>query len=436
MTLSWEEACARVGAPGSPFEIVEDERGSRRYKHAPPNLRGLFDIAREGGEEIFLVFEDERWSFNEVFAQVDALGDALVNRYGIAKGDRVAIGMRNYPEWVMSMLAIISVGGVSVSLNALWVEDEIDYALADSGASLLIADVERIVRSINPCRRLGVRMLEVRAPSPSADVVDQWSEVVVPGAPMPDIDVAWHDDATILYTSGTTGRPKGAVSTNGAIVSSVMAFGSRAAVDAVRAAAGSPPGGESLAPARLAFILIVPLFHVTGCVPVMLSCIVTKSKLVMMYRWNAEKALELIERERVTNFIGVPTQSWDLVNSPRFGDFDTSSLPRRRWWWCPGSSRTGRAGCRKREERWADPWLWHDRDQRLRAEQQRGRLRDPPDFDGAGDADHAPRDPRSRASPGADRAAWRDLVQRTDADPWVLEQARSDRRDDRGWLVA
>ncbi|MEY2443654.1 MAG: steroid-24-oyl-CoA synthetase [Ilumatobacteraceae bacterium] len=327
MALSWEEAVARVGGPGSPFEIVEDERGDRRYKHAPPNLRSLFDIARLGGDAIFLVYEDERISFNDFFAGVDALGAALVDRYGITKGDRVAVGMRNYPEWIMSMLAIISVGGVSVSLNAFWVEDELDYALGDCGATLLIADVERVQRSINPCRRLGVRVLEVRAPTPSADDVDQWNDVVVPGPSMPAVDVAWDDDATILYTSGTTGRPKGAVSTNGAIVSSVMAFGSRAAVDAARAEANRPADAPA-PPADLptTFILIVPLFHVTGCVPVLLSCVVSRSKLVIMYRWNAEKALELIERERVTNFVGVPTQSWDLVNSPRFNDFDTSSL--------------------------------------------------------------------------------------------------------------
>ena len=326
MTLTWEEACARVCAPGTPFEIVEDELGNRRFKTSPPNLRGVFDIAREGGDNIFIVYEDERWSFNAVFAQVDALADVLVTRYGIAKGDRVAIGMRNYPEWIMSMLAVISIGGVSVSLNALWVEDEIGYALADSGASLLISDAERIGRGIAPCRRLGVRMLEVRADQPSADDVDQWGDVVLPGAEMPAVDVGWDDDATILYTSGTTGRPKGAVSTNGAIVSSILAFASRTSADAVRAAAALPPGTEPPEPIPLSFILIVPLFHVTGCVPVLLSCIVTKSKLVVMYRWNAEKALELIERERVTNFIGVPTQSWDLVNSPRFTDFDTSSL--------------------------------------------------------------------------------------------------------------
>ena len=326
MTLTWNEACARVSGPGSPLEIVEDEHGNRRFVHAPPNLRAVFDIARDGGDDIFIVYEDERWSFNAVFAQVDAFADTLVNRYGIAKGDRVAIGMRNYPEWIMSMLAIISIGAVSVSLNALWVEDEIDYALADSGAALLIADVERIARALDPCRRMGIRMVEVRAAERSAADVDRWNEVVVSGATMPAVDVGWDDDATILYTSGTTGRPKGAVSTNGAIVSSVMAFGSRAAVDVVRAEAAAGPGTEPAKPTPLSFILIVPLFHVTGCVPVLLSCIVSKSKLVVMYRWNAEKALELIERERVTNFIGVPTQSWDLVNSPRFHEFDTSSL--------------------------------------------------------------------------------------------------------------
>ncbi len=105
-------------------------------------------MAREGGDDIFIVYEDERLSFNEVFEQVDALADALVHRYGINKGDRVAIGMRNYPEWVMSTIAIMSVGAVSVALNALWVEDELDYALDDCGAKVLIADVERIGRAI------------------------------------------------------------------------------------------------------------------------------------------------------------------------------------------------------------------------------------------------------------------------------------------------
>lgn len=320
MTLTWDEACSRVLGPGSMFEMVTDDRGNATFKHAPANLRTVFDMARSGGDDIFIVYEDERWSFNDFFAQADALADALVNRYSVAKGDRVAIAMRNYPEWVMSFMAIISIGAVSVSLNAMWVEDENDYALGDSGASLLIADTERITRSINPCRRMGIRMLEVRATQPSADDVDQWANVVVPGAAMPVVDVAPTDDATILYTSGTTGHPKGAVSTNAAVISAVLAFGSRAAIDGMRAESTANEAEKA------AFILIVPLFHVTGCVPVLMSCVVTRSKLVMMYKWNPDKALELIEREQVTHFVGVPTQSWDLVNSPRFAEYDTSSL--------------------------------------------------------------------------------------------------------------
>ena len=98
MALTWEEAVARVGAPGSPFELVEDEQGKRRFKNAPPNMRSLFDLARDGGEEIFLVYEDERWSFNEVFARIDALGDALVNRYGIRKGVESPSGCATIPS--------------------------------------------------------------------------------------------------------------------------------------------------------------------------------------------------------------------------------------------------------------------------------------------------------------------------------------------------
>lgn len=327
MALTWDEACAAVTGPGSPLEVVEDAQGNRRFKTAPPNLRAVFDMARAGGSETFLVYENERWSFADVMQHVDALGHALVHTYGIRKGDRVAIGMRNYPEWIVSMAAIISVGGVSVSLNSLWTEDELDYALEDSGATLLIADVDRIHRSEKACRRLGARMLVVRSDERLARDVDQWAEVVRPGAVLPIVEVGWDDDATILYTSGTTGHPKGAVSTNGAVVSALMAFGGRAAADALRSASARPadaPPPEP--PAPTVFILIVPLFHVTGCVAVMLGCFVSKAKLVMMYRWDVDRALDLIEREKVTHFVGVPTQSWDLVNSPKFADHDTSSL--------------------------------------------------------------------------------------------------------------
>jgi len=319
---SHQEAAAIVTAPGERFEIdVIDVDGvpSKVFKHAPPSLREVFASARARTDEIFLVYEDERWTFAEVMRHVDALAALLVDRYGVQPGDRVAVGMRNYPEWVISFAAITSIGAISVSLNAWWTEDELDYALEDCGATVLIADVERVERAQGSAARLGCRILSVRADE-VPDGVDRWEDVRDLDAPMPDVVVSPDMDATILYTSGTTGHPKGAVSTHRAVIHALMAFGCKAALDKLRRPDDAEPAGHPT------FILIVPLFHVTGCVPVMLSCFASGLKLVMMYKWDADRALELIDRERVTNFVGVPTQSWDLLESPRFAATDTSSL--------------------------------------------------------------------------------------------------------------
>src|SRR5580698_591723 len=186
----------------------------------------------------------------------------------------------------------------------------------------MIGDTERIERGADACHRANVRVLGVRldALAPLAADVEHWSDVVVRGVAMPDVELSADMDATILYTSGTTGFPKGALTTHGTICQTVFAFSSGAAVTAARR---GPESGPSVTPC---FILIVPLFHVTGCIPVMLTCFSFHVKLVMMYRWEPERALQLIERHRVTNFVGVPTQSWDLIESPHFSEYDTSSL--------------------------------------------------------------------------------------------------------------
>jgi long-chain acyl-CoA synthetase len=320
--LNYDEAVEAVTAPGQRYEterIVVDGVKLTAFKNVPRSLRELFGSLR-GREGTFLVYEDERWSVADFVGRMDALGAALVERYGVRPGDRVAVGMRNYPEWVVSAGAVLSVGAVLVSLNAWWTEDELDYALGDATPTVLIADIERVERTRESAARRGVRTIGVRLDT-VPEGVDRWEEVVQPGAALPEVDVAPDDDATILYTSGTTGRPKGAVSTHRAVLQALAGFGCRTAVVRVL-----HPDEAPTTPAPPVFILIVPLFHVTGFVPVLLSCVGNGLKLVMMYRWDADRALELIERERVTNFVGVPTQSWDLLESPRFAETDTSSL--------------------------------------------------------------------------------------------------------------
>jgi len=324
MGLSWDEAVAEVTGPGGRFALAEVEIDGRKqqvYANAPPTLRSLFELARSRGDATFLVYEDERLSFGEFMRRADALAAALVSRYDVKPGDRVAIAMRNYPEWVISFAAITSIGAVSVSLNAWWTTEEIDYALRDSSSRVVIADRERVERIAPLLPDLDLRVVVVRAEGPQPEGVEHWHDLLAPGAAMPDVAVEPEMDATILYTSGTTGHPKGAVSTHRAVISALMAFGCRAASNAARG--GGPPKDH---PWPVSFILIVPLFHVTGAVAVLLSCVLAGCKLVVMYKWDPARALELIERERVTQFVGVPTQAWDLLECPDFARRDTSSL--------------------------------------------------------------------------------------------------------------
>ena len=324
--MTFLEANAAVTGPGQIFELIDAEvRGVKMkvFKNAPAHLGQLFAGARGHGDKPFLVYENETYTFAQASDRIDALASLLVNTYGVKKGDRVAVAMRNFPEWVMSFAAIISVGAINVSMNSWWTEDEMDFALEDSGATVLICDQQRFDIGAASCVKKNIKVLVVRAEKPLPAGVDKWEEVLPLGDKHPGADIQPDDDATILYTSGTTGRPKGAVSTHRAIISSIMAFSARNNVFLMSGTKLKEVDGPEI---PTSFILIVPLFHVTGCVPVMLSCFVAGLKLAIMYKWDPEKALEMIEREKITNFVGVPTQSWDLVNSPSFAKYDTSSL--------------------------------------------------------------------------------------------------------------
>ena len=327
--MTFREACDTVCAPGTMFEITETEVGglpTKVFAGTPPNIRALFELAAARQDD-FIVYEDERWSMPRLLAMAGQIGHALVHDLGVEKGDRVAIAMRNYPEWIAAFVAITSVGAVVVPLNAWWVTDEMVYALDDSGAKVVLADEERLSR-IDQAEpgAITTEVVVVRTSEQAAGGATRLEDLLREDVTMPEVEIDPDDDMTILYTSGTTGHPKGAVSTHRAVLSSLMAFAARAAVGAVREPEPEPGEPSDGTLTQTAFMLCVPLFHVTGLVPVMLGSFIGGSKLVMTHRWDPDRALELIERERVTNFVGVPTMSWDLLEAPTFAERDTSSL--------------------------------------------------------------------------------------------------------------
>ena len=187
--MTFEDATAFLTGPGGPLEIVEVEalgRTQRVFSNIPATLRDLFaGLRNQPADNIFIVYEDERWTYAEVIARIDAMAALLVDRYGVKPGDRVAVDMRNYPEWIMAFGAIVSVGAVSVSLNAWWTGPEIEYGLIDSGAKVLFADEERIERIGAQLAALGMRGIAVRMTGELPEGVDHLDEVLVEGAALP-----------------------------------------------------------------------------------------------------------------------------------------------------------------------------------------------------------------------------------------------------------
>lgn len=324
MAMSFTDAVAAVCSAGSPFEITETEINgitTKTFAGTPPNIKTLFALASARGDGEFLVYEDERWSMNDVLAHAGRMGHMLVNDIGVKKGDRVCLAMRNYPEWITAFVAITSVGAVAVPLNAWWERDELIFGIEDSGAVAVLIDTQRLDRLGDAS--VSAQLVAVRHQGKLPEGVHSLEEMLTEGATMPEVEIGPEDNITILYTSGTTGKPKGAVSTHRAVLSALMAFGGRSAVHGLVEPPTEMPAEDAPTPA---FVLAVPLFHVTGLVPVLLGSFLGGARLVMMYRWDPDRALELIERERVTTFVGVPTMAFDMIEAPSFASRDTSSL--------------------------------------------------------------------------------------------------------------
>jgi long-chain acyl-CoA synthetase len=323
--LSRPDAIAALTAPGAPFELeplVIDGRTVRSFKHLPGSLRAMYEQYRS--DLPFIVYQDERYSFADAWRAASRIGHVLVHDCGIAAGDRVAIAMRNYPEWMLAFAAITSIGAVAVAINAHWQPDEMAYALADSGARLVLADQERVDRLDRLGRGAvpGVRVLGVRADRLPDGVRALGEAMAAAGdVAMPAVRIAPDDLATLLYTSGSSGRAKGVPSTHRNIVTALMSWALDAQIhELVTGVAAAPPG------AQLGTLLAVPLFHVTGLHASFLMSYGTQRRIVCMYRWDPELAARLIERERLTSIVAPAAITGDLIRVARAGGHDLSSL--------------------------------------------------------------------------------------------------------------
>ncbi|HCC43690.1 MAG TPA: fatty acid--CoA ligase, partial [Gammaproteobacteria bacterium] len=256
------EAIAVLTAVDQEYEVVAGEswgRPCRLFKNVPNNLRELFESSRS--DETFIVYEDERLTFDETQRKVARIANILVTQYGVKKGDRVAISMRNYPEWIMAFNAITSIGSIAVAMNSLWQSEEMEFGLRDSGAKVLFADDERVRRLTPINANLDIEVIAVRVEElPSGNfrhLDDLLSEEL--GESLPYIEIAPGDPATILYTSGSTGHPKGALSSHLNILSALMSWELEAKISLYMSGEAPPD-----LPYQSATLLAVPLFHATG----------------------------------------------------------------------------------------------------------------------------------------------------------------------------
>jgi long-chain acyl-CoA synthetase len=335
--MSMERAHVLLNQPGGVLEISEAEiHGvkTKIWKNAPPTLREVFTLAATYDGNEHLVHEEERVTVAAFRAAAAAFAHQLAAD-GVKPGDRVAILMRNLPEWPVAYWGAVLAGAVATPLNAWWTGSELEFGLKDSGSVLVVCDIERYERArehFDACpnlRKIYVSRAREEIADPRVaqveDVIgrpNDWAKLNAREPPMataqPD------DDASIFYTSGTTGHPKGAVISHRNIVSNMW---NMAACDA-RAflrRGEAPPAPDPTAPRKIT-LLSVPFFHATGCFAVMIPAFFAGHKMVMQRRWDVNQALELMQRERVTGFGGVPTIAWQVIEHPRLGDYDLSSV--------------------------------------------------------------------------------------------------------------
>jgi acyl-CoA synthetase (AMP-forming)/AMP-acid ligase II len=312
----YDAVLAAVTGEGGRVILEKDAEGRTIVGNFPATLPLFFKTfcALNGPVEA-VIAGDERLTFAQLDEISDRLARGLAAR-GIAKGDRVAIAMRNCPAWVVGYMAALKAGAIATLLNGWWQVEELDHALTLTEPALILADEPRGHRIGATGSEAPVEIVAIEKP-----VEEAYEALIAGGADAALPDIGPDDDATILFTSGSTGEAKGAVSTHRAVTTGVYAYAtSLMTLRGILESEGRPP------PNPLKTLVVVPLFHVTGEVPVMLNSFVIARGMVLVPKWDAGEALRLIEKERVTYFVGVPTMSLELMNHPDRGNYDLSTL--------------------------------------------------------------------------------------------------------------
>ena len=322
----FDEVVASLTADGQPFAlntVTVNGVEYRNFVNMQRNLGEYFQVMHAHAEKEFVVYRDERYTFAEGYQHSAEFAAALQARFGVKPGDRVAILCRNNPQWMMAFMAITAIGAIAVPMNAWWTTEELDYGFADSGASVVVADRQRAERLVPIVGQHGLQVVSVDDFSGLAIEHTPFSTLLeeFAGQSMPEVDVQPDDYATIMYTSGSTGHPKGALSSHRGILSALWSWMCMGV--STKVAATQEVRDEGLAPCAL---LTIPLFHCTGSHSAFLLSLVVGRKMVIMHKWDAEEALRLIEQEKVTWFNGVPTMSAELQAAAETTDRDISSL--------------------------------------------------------------------------------------------------------------
>jgi acyl-CoA synthetase (AMP-forming)/AMP-acid ligase II len=311
----FDETLAQVIGPGGRLVIGEDDQGRAIVANFPATIPALLrTFCSLNAEAEAVVADEERLTFADLDRISERLARGLAAR-GIAKGDRVAIAMRNCPAWIVCYMAIVKAGAVATLLNGWWEPLEMEHAIRLTEPKLIIADAPRARRIAEKCGAFDTVGLPIQLP-----VEEAVKQLLSAGeTDLPEIGP--DDDATILFTSGSTGEAKGALSTHQAVTTATYTYATGLIVLlGILTKEGRAPGVQPRT------LLSVPLFHVTGEVPVMLNSFVVGRCMVIMPKWDAGEALRLIEKEKITYFVGVPTMSLELMTHPDRDKYDLSSL--------------------------------------------------------------------------------------------------------------